>query len=54
VDLSRLEAGTLRIAPKPQPLEHVITTALAQLQAITADHQLMLNVPRDLPSSARC
>jgi two-component system sensor histidine kinase KdpD len=49
LDLSRLEAGTLRIAPKPQTLEHVITTALAQLQAITANHQLMLNVPRDLP-----
>jgi hypothetical protein len=30
----------------------VIATALAQLQAITADHQLLLNVPRDLPSSA--
>ncbi len=49
LDLSRLEAGTLRIAPKPQTLERVIATALAQLQTITSDHQLRLNVPRDLP-----
>jgi PAS domain S-box-containing protein len=49
LDLSRLEAGTLRIAPKLQPLDHVIATALAQLQIITAEHQFMLNVPRDLP-----
>ena len=49
LDLSRLEAGTLRIAPKPQTLEHVIATALAQLQTMTAKHQLILNVPLDLP-----
>ncbi|HSD85759.1 MAG TPA: ATP-binding protein, partial [Anaerolineae bacterium] len=49
LDLSRLEAGTLRIAPKPQTLEHVISTALAQLQTITAEHHLLLDVPRDLP-----
>ncbi len=49
LDLSRLEAGTLRIAPKPQTLEHVISIALAQLQTITVDHHLTLNVPRDLP-----
>src|SRR5512147_189125 len=49
LDLSRLEAGTLRIAPKPQRLEHVIATALAQLQAMTVNHLLMLNLPRDLP-----
>jgi PAS domain S-box-containing protein len=49
LDLSRLEAGTLRIAPKPQTLEHVIATALAQLQMMTVNHQLVLNVPSDLP-----
>ena len=41
LDLSRLEAGTLRIAPKPQTLEHVIATALAQLQTMTVNHQLI-------------
>jgi PAS domain S-box-containing protein len=49
LDLSRLEAGTLRIAAKPQTLEHVIATALAQLQTMTVNHQLILNVSRDLP-----
>ncbi len=49
LDLSRLEAGTLRIAAKPQTLEHVIATALAQLQTLTVNHQLILDVPRDLP-----
>ncbi|CAG0926931.1 two-component system, OmpR family, sensor histidine kinase KdpD [Thermoflexales bacterium] len=49
LDLSRLKAGTLRIAPKPQTLEHVIATALAQLQTITNEHDLVLNVPTDLP-----
>ncbi len=49
LDLSRLEAGTLRIVPKPQTLERVIATALAQLRAITVNHQLTLNVPHDLP-----
>jgi signal transduction histidine kinase len=49
LDLSRLEAGTLRIAPKPQTLERVITTALAQLQTMTVNHHLVLNVPSSLP-----
>lgn len=49
LDLSRLEAGTLRIAPKPHTLEHVIATALAHLQTLTVDHQLILDVPHDLP-----
>ncbi len=49
LDLSRLEAGTLRIVPKLQTLAQVIETALAQLQAITVNHHLVLNVPHDLP-----
>jgi two-component system sensor histidine kinase KdpD len=49
LDLSRLEAGTLRIAPKPQTLDYVVATALVQLQTLTPDHQLRLNIPPDLP-----
>lgn len=49
LDLSRLEAGTLRIVPAPQTLDHIIATAMAQLQTVTANHQLMLNVAHDLP-----
>ncbi len=50
LDLSRLEAGTLRIAPKRQTIERVVNTAMAQLQTVTAQHQLDLNVPIDLPA----
>jgi signal transduction histidine kinase len=49
LDLSRLEAGTLRIAPKPQTIDRIINTAMAQLQTVTAQHELKLEVPSDLP-----
>lgn len=50
LDLSRLQAGTLRIAPKRQTIQGIVNTAMAQLQMITAQHQLDLNVPIDLPA----
>ncbi|HTP08111.1 MAG TPA: ATP-binding protein [Anaerolineae bacterium] len=50
LDLSRLEAGTLRIAPKPQTVDRIINTAMAQLQTVTAQHELRLDVPADLPT----
>ena len=50
LDLSRLEAGTLRIAPKRQTIERIVDTAMAQLQIVTAQHRLDLNVPNDLPA----
>ena len=49
LDLSRLEAGTLRIVATPQPLSRIIATATAQLQTITANHPLVLNISHDLP-----
>jgi signal transduction histidine kinase len=49
LDLSRLEAGILRIVPKAQTLDKIIATAMAQLQTVTADHHLALDVPHDLP-----
>jgi signal transduction histidine kinase len=49
LDLSRLEAGTLRIAPKLQAMEQVLATALAPLQTMTVNHRLILKVPRNLP-----
>lgn len=48
LDLSRLEAGTLRIAPKPQSLENILSTAMAQLQAVTPQHHLQLDIPTQL------
>ena len=50
LDLSRLEAGTLRIAPRRQTIDRIVATAMAQLQTVTAQHQLDLNVPIDLPA----
>ena len=50
LDLSRLEAGTLRIAPKRQTIERIVDTAMAQLQIVTAQHRLDLNIPNDLPA----
>jgi two-component system sensor histidine kinase KdpD len=50
LDLSRLEAGTLRIAPRLQTIGGIVNTAMAQVQAVTAQHQLDLNVPIDLPA----
>jgi PAS domain S-box-containing protein len=49
LETSRLEAGTLRIEPKIQALAKIIATAMAQLQMVTAQHQLILAVPPDLP-----
>ncbi len=49
LDLSRLEAGILRIAPKAQSFDDILTTAMAQLRIVTAQHQLVLDVPADLP-----
>jgi two-component system sensor histidine kinase KdpD len=50
LDLSRLEAGTLRIAPRRQTIGGIVNTAMAQLQTVTARHQLDLDVPLDLPA----
>ena len=49
LDLSRLEAGMLRIRPRPQTIDHILNTAMAQLQIVCAQHELVLNVPGDLP-----
>ncbi|MDX1991083.1 MAG: PAS domain S-box protein [bacterium] len=49
LDLSRSQAGTLRINPVPETLEHLLEIASAQLQTLAADHQLLINFPPDLP-----
>jgi len=50
LDLSRLESGTLRIVPEEQPLNAIVNTAMAQLQALTREHDLVITLPEDLPS----
>jgi PAS domain S-box-containing protein len=49
LDLSRLAAGTLRIAPQPLKIESILNTAMAQLQTVTLKHSLQLDVPEQLP-----
>ncbi len=49
LDLSRIEAGTLRITPIKVSLSTIIDSAIAQLQVITNDHHLILDVPAKLP-----
>jgi signal transduction histidine kinase/chaperonin cofactor prefoldin len=49
LDLSRIEAGTLRISPGKVSLKSIIDSALAQLQALTIEHKLVLDLPLELP-----
>jgi PAS domain S-box-containing protein len=49
LDLSRMHAGTLRILPEPQPLVSIVNTARAQLQMLTARHELVLALNGGLP-----
>lgn len=49
LDLTSLEAGTLRIQARGQSLPDILNSAMPQLQMITARHQLTVRVPDDLP-----
>ena len=49
LDLSRLEAGMLNIRPVPRTMDSIVATAMKQLQAITPDHLLRIDVPDTLP-----
>ena len=48
LNLSRIEAGSLRITPKKLPFKNVLNSALVQ-RALTAEHALVLNISSDLP-----
>ena len=49
LDLSRLEAGMLRIRRRARTVEHILNSATAQLQTVRAQHQLRIDIPDDLP-----
>jgi K+-sensing histidine kinase KdpD len=49
LDVSRLQAGMLSIHPSKQTVQTILSTAAAQLDALTVHHKLMLDVPDDLP-----
>lgn len=49
LDLARLQAGTLRIELKAQPLDDIITLAEPQLVVISTEHKLKMQVEPDMP-----
>lgn len=49
LDVSRLQAGTLRIEIAPHKLDEVLSGVMAQINAVTANHRLIVDVPDDLP-----
>ena len=49
LDLSRLQAGKLRIRPEFRNLSEIIGFAMAELDSIIAQHPLVINIPPDLP-----
>jgi PAS domain S-box-containing protein len=50
LDLSRIEAGTLRISPRVETWERILAAAESQLQALTVQHRLVVQAPPVLPS----
>lgn len=49
LDLSRLEAGTMRILPQRVSWEEILLTATAQLHMLTPNHELVFKSQPDLP-----
>jgi two-component system sensor histidine kinase KdpD len=49
LDLSRIEAGTLRISPAACTIEDIIASVMPQLQALTVDHCLAIDLSEGLP-----
>jgi K+-sensing histidine kinase KdpD len=49
LDLSRLQAGKLRIQPASRSLSEIIGAAAAEFESLVAQHRLVINVASDLP-----
>jgi two-component system, chemotaxis family, CheB/CheR fusion protein len=49
LDISRLQAGALRVTTQPTSVEAIIDTAMTQIRTMTANHQFNLDVMPDLP-----
>lgn len=49
LDASRLQAGKLQIEPQPGTLEDILKIAGAQLDTLTTEHELVIDLPDDLP-----
>jgi two-component system sensor histidine kinase KdpD len=49
LDMTRLEAGTLKVRKEPQPIEEVIGAALNRMEDRLRGREVHTSVPRDLP-----
>jgi signal transduction histidine kinase len=49
LDMSRVEAGTLRVEPEPINLAPIIQETASEFQMMTHDHQLQVHLPAHLP-----
>lgn len=49
LDMSRMEAGSLRVEPEPVDLAPIVTETVTEFQVMTAMHQLSTVVPPALP-----
>ena len=49
LEMSRLQAGEIKLLKEWEPLEEVIGTALAQLEPHLKDHPVNIDLPADLP-----
>ena len=50
LDMSRIEAGTLRIEPEPADLRPIIEDTAAEFRRMTRDHNIEVLLPADLPA----
>jgi two-component system sensor histidine kinase KdpD len=49
LDMTRLEAGALKVQKEPQPIEEVVGAALDRMEDRLRGREVQTNVPRDLP-----
>jgi signal transduction histidine kinase len=49
LDMSQIEAGTLRMEPEPTDLQPIIQETATEFQLMTHDHEIAVQVPRSLP-----
>jgi two-component system sensor histidine kinase KdpD len=49
LDMSRIEAGTLRVEPEPTDLDPIFRETAAEFQLMTRAHQIRVHVPPALP-----
>jgi PAS domain S-box-containing protein len=49
LDMSRIEAGTLRVEPEPTDLRLLVQETMAEFRLMTRDHQFQSHLPPSLP-----